>query len=269
MKISFIKAHANGNDFIILYNLKINFSKSLPRLVKNLCNRRTGIGADGLLIVKQQALQNQYNVNYYNADGTWETFCMNGLRCVAKYLFNTTSHLNELLFTAGDGVHKAFLDNNKMVNISLIQPQYISNNVLVETIVGHHINTGAQHFIVKKDDVDATNALELGKKIRFSNHFNPGGINVNFYTVQNNRIIIYTYEKGVESVMLSCASGSSAVIFHLSKKQLIQSPCKSYSLGGELIFSFDRFWKDAWVTGEAKILFQSEISLSSITPYNF
>ena len=99
--------------------------------------------------------------------------------------------------------------------------------------------------------------------------FQPKGINVNFYYLKHNRVYIYTYEKGVETLMLSCASGSSAVIFHLANNKLITSPVTSYSLGGELEFNFDNNWKNAWVWGPAIILFQSKVSLGAMVPYDF
>ncbi len=267
MKVSFVKAHANGNDFIILSNLNMELSKLLPSIVQNLCNRRTGIGADGLLHIQTKTKLSKYIIDYYNSDGSWETFCMNGLRCVAKYLFYINDSRKTLCLITGDGEHRAIMDNNEVVHISLIQPQYIKKNIVVENTNGHHINTGAHHLIVKKNNLDHSIALSLGKKIRFSKIFYPRGINVNFFNVIKNRITIYTYEKGVEDVMLSCASGSSAVVFHLAQKKIIQSPCKSYSLGGELNFSFDNLWKDAWVSGDSTILFKSDISLKSIIPY--
>tara|TARA_B100000945_G_scaffold307737_1_gene296563 strand:+ start:710 stop:1519 length:810 start_codon:yes stop_codon:yes gene_type:complete len=267
MKVSFVKAHANGNDFIILSNLNMNLSKLLPDFVPSLCNRKTGIGADGLLHVQTKTNLNRYFIDYYNSDGSWETFCMNGLRCVAKYLFYKDGKHKTLYLIAGDGEHRAIMDNNGIVHISLIPPKYIKKNIFVENVIGHHINTGAQHFIVQKNNINHNIALSLGEKIRFSKIFDPIGINVNFFKIIKNRLTIYTYEKGVEDVMLSCASGSSAVVFHLAQKKIIKSPCKSYSLGGELNFSFDNLWKDAWVSGNSTILFKSNISLKSIIPY--
>ena len=96
----------------------------------------------------------------------------------------------------------------------------------------------------------------MGKKVRYSDVFHPRGVNVNFYRqIKDNCIEIKTYEKGVERVMLSCASGSAAVVFHLSQINVISSPVTTQSAGGKLIFTFDKKWTEFWVEGPAKLLF--------------
>ena len=106
----------------------------------------------------------------------------------------------------------------------------------------------------------------MGRLIRYSDIFLPHGINVNFYRLSNRHTVdIKTYEKGVEKVMLSCASGSTAVVFHLSKNKLIESPVLARSGGGNLTLNFDELWDDVWASGPAEILFTGNFKLELIS----
>ena len=103
---------------------------------------------------------------------------------------------------------------------------------------------------------------EMGKKIRYSEYFSPHGVNINFFQLNGmESVTIKTYEKGVEAIVQSCASGSTAVVFHLSQNNVILNNFISYSSGGSLYFTFDEAWKDPWVQGPAKILFSGIFSL--------
>ena len=104
--------------------------------------------------------------------------------------------------------------------------------------------------------------LEMGRKIRYASEFQPRGINVNFYRLlTNNRVEIKTYEKGVEQVMLSCASGSAAVVFHLAQEKAVRSPVTTLSVGGELLYTFDQRWNNFWSKGPSEFLFKGEFEM--------
>ena len=118
---------------------------------------------------------------------------------------------------------------------------------------------GARHFVSASDNLSADFAYHTGRKIRYSHIFHPRGINVNFYRqITDNCIEIKTYEKGVERVMLSCASGSAAVVFHLSQINTVSSPTITQSVGGKLTFTFDENWENPWVEGPVELLFSGE-----------
>ena len=128
-----------------------------------------------------------------------------------------------------------------------------------EGVTGFFVDSGARHFVCQSELMDDDYVFEMGKKIRNSDVFQPRGINVNFYRqTYDDCIEIKTYERGVEGVMLSCASGSAAVVFHLSQINAAFSPTTTQSVGGKLIFTFDEKWEDPWVEGPAELLFWGE-----------
>ena len=258
MKIQFTKYHANGNDFILL--LKEDFPKKFcqPDIISRLCHRRSGIGADGLFIISPSK-DCDFFLDYYNADGTWETLCANGSRCAASFMYNKGRVGRKMVFETGSGVHVSEIHPGDRVTMNLKIPCYKSEIISVEGIVGYFVDTGARHFIVESENLDDDYVLELGRKIRFASEFQPKGINVNFYRMQSDSIIeIRTYEKGVEQLMLSCSSGSAAVVYHLSKSHGLISPITTSSLGGSLMFTFDEDWRDAFCEGPAELLFSGE-----------
>ena len=258
MKLNFTKYHANGNDFILI--LKQNIPENIlnTNIIKQLCHRRTGIGADGLFVISHSK-KYDFFLDYYNADGSWETLCANGSRCAVRFMYNRGSVNDHIVFGAGDGEHRAKILKRGLVSMSMNTPKYKSDLISVEGVHGFYIDTGAPHFVCETSTLDDNYTLEMGGKIRCSEIFYPRGINVNFYhKINDKHVEIKTYEKGVERLMLSCASGSTAVVFHLSQTNMIFSPITTISEGGNLIFSFDKKWKNAWVKGPAEFLFTGD-----------
>tara|TARA_B110000438_G_scaffold303473_1_gene365114 strand:- start:1111 stop:1914 length:804 start_codon:yes stop_codon:yes gene_type:complete len=257
MKIHFTKCHANGNDFILI--LKQNFPSNISKekIIRLLCNRNKGIGADGLFIISNS---NNYDflLDYYNSDGSWETLCANGSRCACLFMFESNSLINKkMTFEAGDGIHKAEIKNDNSVSMSMITPKYKSQLISPEGFNGYFIDSGARHFVseYKKMENDENN-INIAKKIRFHEIFMPKGANINFYNKQPNNIInILTYEKGIEKFVLSCSSGSMAVVYHLYQTLNLKPPITTFSLGGSLKFDFDENLQNIWCTGPSEILF--------------
>ena len=258
MNVIFNKYHANGNDFILV--LDENFPERFrgPDVISRLCHRRIGIGSDGMFIISPSK-NYDFFLDYYNADGSWETLCANGSRCAAHFMYNKNLVGSNLVFGAGDGEHRAKILKDGDVLMSLKIPEYKSDHLVPEGVSGFFVDSGARHFVCQSENIDDDYVYEMGKKIRNSDIFQPRGINVNFYhQTYENCIEIKTYEKGVERVMLSCASGSAAVVFHLSKINVVSSPTTAQSVGGKLTFTFDEKWDDPWVRGPAKPVFLGE-----------
>ena len=264
MKIPFTKAHGTGNDFIILHSedvLSIDINKNL---IQQLCNRRTGIGADGLLLLSPNDTLD-FKMDYYNNDGTWETMCANGARCAVLYMHHRGLIKNKTSFYAGDGPHDAEIINDNHIRLQMKSPEYKTELISVEGFKGRHVDSGARHFAVPVDDLSEPNLLESGRKIRFSSEFSPKGINVNFYSeLGGNSIYVKTYEKGIEKLMLSCGSGSVAAAYHASQTLGLQNSIKVTVPGGKLNIEFDSNWENVWITGLAILLFTSTISLDNL-----
>jgi len=258
MKILFTKYHANGNDFILVMNENLPEKFRQPKIINRLCGRRTGIGADGMFIISPSK-DYDFFLDYYNADGSWESLCANGSRCAVHFMHTQGLVDANMMFCAGDGKHRAKILKDDNILMSMNTPKYKSDTLSPEGVPGFFIDSGARHFVCESVIMDDDYVFDLGRKIRYSDIFKPRGINVNFYQqINENCIEIKTYEKGVEQVMLSCASGSTAVVFHLSQTNAISSPVTTQSAGGKLTFIFDEKWEKSWVEGPVELLFGGE-----------
>mgnify|MGYP001162744283 CR=1 FL=1 len=265
MILPFTKCHANGNDFIFIHLDDFPKEKHTKHIIKRLCCRNTGIGADGLFVVSPSD-KYDFMLDYYNSDGSWETLCANGSRCAVRFMLDCGFIKNKTIFLTGDGSHSAEIFKNGTISMQMKTPKYRSGLLSPEDCDGYFIDSGARHFVSESDNLDDDFVLPLARKIRNSHLFQPRGINVNFYRlIDNHTVDIKTYEKGVEKVMMSCASGSTAVIFYLSKNKCIESPVLACSAGGNLLFHFDVAWKNVWVEGPAEILFTGNFKLELIS----
>jgi len=257
-KIPFVKSHANGNDFILLQADSFPKKFRKTNYLKHLCDRNYGIGADGLFIISSSD-NYDFFIDYYNSDGTWETLCANGSRCVAQFMYKEGLVKKNMLFETGDGIHSASVLDNELISMSMNPPQYKSDCISPKGYEGYFVDTGARHFVCESNELSDKFVYSCGNKIRYAKMFQPHGINVNFYRlIRKNTIEIKTYEKGIERVMLSCASGATAVVYHLSKLDLIKSPTITKSTGGNLTFSFNNNWTNSIVTGPAEIVFRGK-----------
>jgi diaminopimelate epimerase len=265
MILPFTKCHANGNDFIFILSDDFPKESRTKHIIRRLCCRHTGIGADGLFVISPSE-KLDFLLDYYNSDGSWETLCANGSRCAVQFMHQCGHIENKADFLAGDGPHSAKILEGDVVSMQMNIPKYRSGILSPAGYDGYFIDSGARHFVSESENISDDFVRKNGRDIRNSHLFDPRGINVNFYKLVNKHTVdIKTYEKGVEQVMLSCASGSTAVIFHLSKNKRVESPVLVRSTGGNLTFYFDEPWGDVWVTGPAEILFTGSFNMNIIT----
>ena len=265
MILPFTKCQANGNDFIL--TLADDFPKETRsvEIIRRLCCRYTGIGANGLFIVSPS---NEYDfmLDYYNSDGSWETLCANGSRCAVQFMYQSGCIENKTVFLAGDGPHLAKILENGTVCMQMKTPEYQSSLLSPEGCNGYFIDSGARHFVSESVILEDDFVSNAGRKIRYSHIFQPEGMNVNFYRLIDKHLVeVKTYEKGIEEVMLSCSSGSAAVVFHLAKNKCVQSPVIVSSTGGSVTVNFDKTWSDVWMEGPAEIVFTGHFTLDEIS----
>jgi len=264
MNIPFTKAHGTGNDFIIIYSEDVPSLTINSNLIKQLCHRQTGIGADGLLLLSPDNTLD-FKMDYYNNDGSWETMCANGARCAVRYMYKRGLIKNKTTFFAGDGPHDAEVGNDRNIKLQMKSPKYKTDLIAVGGFKGFHVDSGARHFAVSVKDLSKINVFTSGQKIRYSNEFLPKGINVNFFTkLSTNSIYVKTYEKGIEKTVLSCGSGSVAAAYHASQSLGLHSPVDVTVPGGKLIIEFDNNWESVWLTGIAILVFNSTINLENL-----
>ncbi|MBA3972043.1 MAG: diaminopimelate epimerase [Bacteroidetes bacterium] len=261
MQINFLKYQGTGNDFIIIDNRKMQFDRSDNALVAKLCDRRFGIGADGLMLL-QEKIGYDFEMVYYNSDGNESSMCGNGGRCIVE--FARTLGLVKLRanFLASDGEHEA------MVSTGFISLR-MNNVSKIEMNASHsYLNTGSPHYVAFVSDVNNFNVYEEGKKIRYNDRFKEKGTNVNFVEKQYNDLYVRTYERGVEGETYSCGTGVTAAALVASLKEVATATdyCDIKTLGGDLKVKFtrhpDNSFTDIWLEGPATFVFKGELSVN-------
>ena len=241
-------------------NRKKVLSKNDTNLIHFLCDRRFGIGADGLILLEEpQEEHEDFQMIYFNANGNESSMCGNGGRCIvafAKYLGIISE---KAAFTAIDGFHEAKIEND-LVGLKMMNVEGVGKNG-----DAFFLNTGSPHHVIFSDDVESLQVKKEGAAIRYSETYNSqGGTNVNFVApVENDTFQVRTYERGVEDETLSCGTGVTAVAIaaHASGKTTA-TKIQLNTPGGELSVKFtaeEQGYTNIWLTGPAKMVFKGEI----------
>ena len=255
MKINFTKYEGNGNDFIIIDDRKEEFSEDNVLMISKLCDRKFGIGADGLILLRKHKVYD-FQMIYFNSDGNESSMCGNGGRCLVSYALQLDIDLKTNSFLAIDGVHKFKVVDNEI---------YLKMNDVKDIVVknGYNfLNTGSPHVVQIVENVDEINVYEQGKKIR--NEFQEmNGVNVNFVSLNNDIIKCRTFERGVENETLSCGTGVVAVALYVfKKKKRIDNKIIVSTNGGSLSVSFKNdgnSFQEIWLKGDTNKIFDGLI----------
>lgn len=297
MTIPFFKYQATGNDFVLIDNRDNRYDGLTTAQVALLCDRRFGIGGDGLMLLSNKSGYD-FDMKYFNADGREGSMCGNGGRSIAQFARHLGIITDKARFTAVDGEHVATLQEDDWVRLQM-NPVHEVKQEGVHFI----LNTGSPHYVVLVDDVDSVNVSREGAAIRYSPTYSAEGINVNFVQVkEDGGIYVRTYERGVEDETYSCGTGVTAAALvvaaaHVSagdadltggKGQSVaahplteqqrpkgvsvqDSPLTKVdiqTLGGDLSVEFnkrsDHDFEDIWLCGPAKLVFKGEISIEGI-----
>lgn len=258
MQLEFYKYQSTGNDFIVIDNRKNIFQKKNAATIKKLCNRRFGIGADGLILI-ENSKEYDFHMVYFNADGS-KSFCGNGSRCAVHFARFLGIIKNKTHFLSTDGEHEATIRNNtialKMKNVNYVEN---GNNF-------YFLNTGSPHYIVFANDVKKINVPEEGQKIRYNKRFKKNGTNVNFATLKNRTLFVRTYERGVENETLSCGTGVTATAIAASIHFSLKNKSTAIeTLGGKLRVKFtqksQQDFSDIWLIGPAQCVFKGSVEI--------
>ena len=256
MQITFFKYQGTGNDFVILDN-RIHPISLTTEQINKLCDRRFGIGADGLMLLN---LKDSYDfeMKYYNSDGNESSMCGNGGRCLTKFAFDRGIKKERYKFIAIDGDHESeFAENGwinlKMKNVTEIQ-KYQDSFIL---------NTGSPHFIKSVRHVMDLDVYKQGHEIRYSKDFAAEGINVNFVETTDKNILVRTYERGVEDETFSCGTGVTACALIFAHNENGFNRIEVQTKGGYLAVEFDKLsdeqFENIWLCGPADFVFNGEI----------
>ena len=201
-----------GNDFVLIDNRDGGVSLSREQIAK-LCHRQRGVGADGLILLRNAEGEGDWAWDFYNADGSDAEMCGNGARCFASYIQHTLGGNGTLSFETACGLIRATIGDTT-VTVNLTDPNGLALNETITTREGeqtvHSLNTGVPHAVLFVDDADAAMVDSLGKEIRHHDHFAPAGTNVNFVEILSpGKIRVRTYERGVGET-LACGTGVCA-----------------------------------------------------------
>jgi diaminopimelate epimerase len=229
--IPFAKMSGAGNDFVVIDNRQ-HIVLHPAAAAQRLCDRRLGIGADGLLLVEKSTLAD-FTMKYYNSDGSYGGMCGNGGRCIAMFAFREHIVTGRIMrFEALDYIYRAeVIDGTVILSMKDPVDLRLGKSLTVDglSIRYHYVDTGTAHCVIFMDEnpdlfgkpLAAADITPLGRKIRYHESFAPGGTNVNFVEVESlQRIVLRTYERGVEAETLACGTGSvaSSILAHTIKK---------------------------------------------------
>ena len=260
MTQKFYKYQGTGNDFVMIDNRQENFPKQNVQLIEHLCNRRFGIGGDGLILLENDATLD-FKMVYYNSDGNQSTMCGNGGRCLVAFAKKLKIIESHAAFIAIDGTHNATISQNGIVSLQM------QDVVDIKTAADYvFLNTGSPHHVTMVQDLINFNVKEHGARIRNSELYGKSGSNVNFVMqINNNEFTIRTFERGVEDETLSCGTGATAtaIAMHAIKKS-VSNHIKINVQGGSLNISFEEnnnVYKSVFLTGKAEFVFEGEIDL--------
>ena len=264
-KLNFIKMVGAGNDFIILDSgvkgggLRV---KDFSKLARQLCDRKTGIGADGVLVLEKSKMAD-FRMRIFNADGSEAEMCGNGLRCAVLFTGKKKTNVETKA-----GIYEGEITAKNRVKIRMENPKDLKQDFLIKVnlrdLKVNYINTGVPHVVIFVEGLDKINVSEIGRAVRYHGEFSPKGANVNFVEiVDDNNIRIRTYERGVEGETLACGTGSvaAAIISRVQGKGL-RVKVNVHTQGGVLKIEFTKSGnkvKNVCLDGEAKIVFTGEV----------
>ena len=254
--MEFFKYQGTGNDFVMIDNRNLQFPKN-KALVAKLCDRRFGIGGDGLILLENHETAD-FKMVYFNSDGSESTMCGNGGRCIVAFAEFLGIIAGRTTFEAIDGTHEAYIRNG------IVKLKMIDVDRIYEAADGHTLNTGSPHLVSWISDLQNFDVYKNGNKIRNSATYSREGINVNFAEqISEDEIAVRTYERGVEDETFSCGTGATAAALTFLKDKDARE-VKVMVLGGNLKVYAEKdvvSFKNIWLEGPAEQVFKGEITI--------
>jgi diaminopimelate epimerase len=285
-KLFFAKMSGAGNDFIVFDKI-VNPGLILDsNAIKRLCDRRNGIGADGVITIGDSDSYD-FMMEYYNSDGSTGSLCGNGARCAIKFAESTKRVKQQKAKFISNG--KSYIGevlNDGQVKVYFNEPQNLKYNFKVKAfgqlINASFVDTGSPHVVINTaeilkdpakrqlfyENINDVPVYEIGKEVRNLPEFLPDGTNVNFYFIKDNQVYIRTYERGVEDETLACGTGNAATAIVINNLHKIAPPITLNTRGGDqLIIDFEKgndIIRNLTLTGPVKVVFTGEINSNYI-----
>lgn len=259
MILECFKYQGTGNDFVLIDNRDKSITLTREQ-VKFLCDRRFGIGADGLMLLELEPGVD-FEMVYFNNDGNESSMCGNGGRCITAFAKHLGVIGNETKFIATDGLHEAKI-TNEIVSLKM--------NDVRQVEIGedfYFLNTGSPHYVKFVQDVENFDVVSEGKKIRYNERFAAEGTNVNFIERKESELFVRTYERGVEGETYSCGTGvtAAALVAALKGVSTDKNNCRIKTLGGDLNVRYEKVLENTfyniWLEGPARLVFKTTIEI--------
>jgi diaminopimelate epimerase len=260
MQLEFYKYQGTGNDFVMIDNRLGFFPKDNVQLIAHLCDRRFGIGGDGLILLENDT-DTDFKMVYYNSDGNQSTMCGNGGRCLVAFAKDLNVIQNRCTFVATDGLHHASIATDGIVSLQMIDVTSIKNEADYT-----FMNTGSPHHVQLVDDLEKYKVKENGSALRYGPLYGKEGSNINFVKqINGDTFSLRTYERGVEDETLACGTGATAVAIAMNVTGKTKATLIHLNVqGGKLEVSFDKkdnTFTNVFLIGPAEFVFKGVIEL--------
>jgi len=254
-QLEFHKYQGTGNDFIMIDDREQSFDDTRLDLIKVWCNRKFGIGADGVILIREHDGYD-FEMLYFNPDGS-QSLCGNGSRCAVKFANILGLVGDHCTFLAVDGPHEGHFEGDHI----FIKMQDVKAPAAVEkpAVEEYFVNTGSPHHVKMVSKVSMVDVTHEGRTIRNSVRYHPQGTNVNFVESQAGEVLVRTYERGVEDETMSCGTGVTAVALVMGTRGF-ESPVDIKTAGGKLQVSFNKHsdgcYTEVYLSGPAEKVFE-------------
>jgi diaminopimelate epimerase len=275
MKTDFVKIEGSGNDFILIDRIGVTDNeKEWGLYVKAACERKFGIGADGVLLLESHPACD-FKMRIFNPDGSEVEMCGNGARCCAYYYFHKTG-LGEVKFDTLAGVMHATKGAEERVKLNMPSPSEAKVDMTIKLdgneMKVSYINTGVPHVIVETDQIDSVDVKRIGSGIRYNEAFSPSGTNADFIqATEESSLIVRTYERGVEEETLACGTGVVASAIIAAIKGLVSPPVNVKTRGGDEMKVYFELKEESGIEinnvqleGGVNLVYKGEIDLNGL-----
>lgn len=264
--LNFSKYHGTGNDFILIDENSISDIELNKQQIAFLCDRHFGIGADGLIIIRSSD-DYDFEMKYFNSNGSEGTMCGNGGRCAVAFALhkNIIKTGRQVRFLASDGPHNANISQHSG-NKATVELEMSDSMFPIRTMSGYFINTGSPHLVIQTENIHDADVFSEGKKLRYNREFLPDGVNVNYIAPTETGIFVRTYERGVEDETLSCGTGvtAAAIVWSFMNKKTGRQTMHVETRGGILEVTFtrtDENYSEIILKGSATHVFEGQIEI--------
>ncbi len=256
MRVPFTKMSGCGNDFVIIdHRKKFLHGKNLSTLAKEVCHRKKGVGADGLILIEDSE-KSAFRWQFFNADGSVPHMCGNGARCAALYASEKNFAFGQFMFETAIGPIQASV-NGDQVKVQMFRPTDLKLDFKIKVrernVVVSFVNSGVPHVVIDGQALKGHASL-----IRYHKKFKEGA-NVNFVTkVDKHHLKVVTFERGVEDFTLACGTGAIASALVYAEKKMVENPVSVHMPGGTLTVHFTENYEEVFLEGPVDTICEGE-----------